>query len=204
MSSSQKTTAIVLAAGRSQRMGSPKPLLQVEDANGNSVTVLERVIAMCGALDFKVRVVLGYHANAIRNQVSFTGAEVLVNPDPGRGQTSSIQAGLTGVPGPICLFPVDHALIMPTTLQQLQKAFLHRKTGTEIVLPTVAGRRGHPVLVSALVTRELAQLSVTAPAYQVMRRDPARVLELPCDDLAAIEDFDTPEQFTRLRERLHG
>ena len=79
---------IILAAGASSRMGTPKALL---DYRGE--TFLDRLIRVLGAVCDPVIVVLGYHAEQIRAGVNGR-VQFVVNPTPTRGQLSSLQTGL--------------------------------------------------------------------------------------------------------------
>jgi len=79
---------IILAAGASSRMGTPKALLDYRGA-----TFVRRLFRVLGETCQPVMVVLGYHADVIRQQVPLT-ATIVVNPDPSRGQLSSLQTAL--------------------------------------------------------------------------------------------------------------
>ena len=95
---------IILAAGASSRMGTPKALL---DYRGE--TFVGRLVRVLGACCKPVIVVLGYHADAIRQQVPAT-ANIVINPDPSRGQLSSLQTGLAELPADadgFAFIPVD-------------------------------------------------------------------------------------------------
>jgi molybdenum cofactor cytidylyltransferase len=97
------TSALILAAGSSRRMGSPKQLLLF-----NGMPLLELVLAkVCASRVDDVLVVLGAAADEIQRQVNFGRAEVLINPDHASGMASSLRAGLLALPE-----RVDRALIV--------------------------------------------------------------------------------------------
>jgi len=86
--SSEVIAAVILAAGASRRMGSPKALLEYQGQ-----TFLNRLIRVLGEVCDPVIAVLGYHAEIIRAQ-AIGSVQFVVNPDPDRGQLSSLQTGL--------------------------------------------------------------------------------------------------------------
>ena len=83
---------IILAAGASSRMGSPKALL---DYRGESF--IGRLVRVISSVCDPVIVVLGYHADAIRPAIK-GAASTVINPAPERGQISSLQIALAALP----------------------------------------------------------------------------------------------------------
>jgi molybdenum cofactor cytidylyltransferase len=73
-----------------------------------------------------------------------------------------------------------------------------REKHQRIVVPTHAGRRGHPVLFARAVFDELLTAPNDEGARAVVRKDPTRVLAVPVDDPAVLEDFNTPEDYKQL------
>ena len=135
--------AVILAAGASRRMGSPKALLEFQGE-----TFLNRLIRVLGNISAPVIVVLGHHAETIRAQTT-VAARFVVNPDPERGQLSSLQTGLAEVPQNVEGFlftPVDSPAVEENTLQQLIARFQTRPPETQFVIPRYQGKRGHPVV----------------------------------------------------------
>jgi molybdenum cofactor cytidylyltransferase len=68
------------------------------------------------------------------------------------------------------------------------------------VLPTFEGRRGHPVLFSSEVVEEILALPPSLGANIVVRKNPARIVEVPVSSPGILVDIDTPGQFEKLRE----
>jgi len=180
---------VVLAAGRSSRMGFPKALAEVAGE-----LALARVLRLARAQRLPVRVVLGFHAEAIRARVPLDEREVVVNPAPERGQSSSLRVGAAALPegSALALWPVDHAHVAEATFATLLAAFRARERGVALVVPSHAGRRGHPLLGDGAVRREFAALRDDEPGHVVLRRDPKRVLHVVVDDPAVVADFDAP------------
>lgn len=192
MSEPPKIAALVLAAGRSERMQYPKTLLIF-----GKETVVDRVIRVCAEGGCEpVIVVLGSEEERIRVNASLGGARIVSHPDFARGRTSSIQAGLHALPedaAAFLLFPVDHALVESATIAALLAAY--RESGRPIVIPTSAGHRGHPILCDRTVAEELLALAPDAPAHEVVKRDPGRVHDVAVEDEEVLRDLDTPADY---------
>lgn len=182
-------TPIILAAGESRRMGTPKALL---DFDGK--TCLEIVLDTCRrSRAASPIVVLGFREADIRPYVP-PGIIVIVNRAYQLGQTSSLKAGLGGLPQEsegILLLPVDCPLVRPATIDALLLAT------RPIVLPVYEGKRGHPALFQRRVVSELLALADEQPAHDVVRRDAARVAELSVDDPGVVLRLNTPEEYER-------
>jgi molybdenum cofactor cytidylyltransferase len=191
--------AVILAAGRSSRMGSPKALLPMDDE-----PLLARIVHLCVAQSLHPTiVVLGFHAERIRAQVDLGEAVVVVNEFAERGQTSSLQRGLQEVKEnqPVCLLPVDHGLIREATLAHLLQVYRELEQ-PEAVLPSYAGRRGHPAILAPRVVAQLRDLAEEEPAHHVIRRLGSSLTHVVCDDPAVVRDLDTPADHRRfLRNR---
>ncbi len=185
---------VVLAAGRSSRMGSPKSLIDLAGEHA-----LARVIRLAREESLHVVVVLGHDGDRVRAAVDLRAVEVVDNPDPQRGMSSSMRCGAAALPiaAPLVLWPVDHARVSGATLATLHAAFRARPPGMELVVPRYGGRRGHPLFASAVAAAEFRALAVDAPGHQVVRRDPSRVLDVTVDDRMVVDDFDRPEDLTR-------
>lgn len=184
----------VLAAGRSERMGSPKPLIRLDGEHA-----LSRVLRLAREAELPALVVLGFHADRVREGVDLRGVDVVVNPDPAAGQSSSVRCAARAAAAgrALVLWPVDHARVTAETLACLVAAWRQRPPGVELVVPSFAGRRGHPAFLSSLAVGELRDLPDGTPAHAVVRRDPARVLHVAVDDPMVVADFDTPEDLRR-------
>jgi molybdenum cofactor cytidylyltransferase len=181
---------IILAAGASSRMGTPKALL---DYRGE--TFLDRLIRVLGTVCDPVIVALGYHADEIRAKTR--PAKFVVNPDPSRGQLSSLQSALAAVPDDaegFLFLPVDCPAPEPETIRQIVDAF--HSTNSLLVIPRHEGRRGHPVCASRALLAEFLALPPTAQAKEVVRRHPAHYLET--SDPGVLSDIDDPESYRAL------
>jgi len=190
---------IILAAGASSRMGTPKALL---DYRGE--TFVGRLVRVLGTSCNPVIVVLGYHTDVIRQQVPAT-ATIVINPDPDRGQLSSLQTGLAALPteaGGFAFIPVDSPAVLEDTVAKLAAAFERRAPSTLFVITRQAGKRGHPVMATRSIAAELLALPSTAEAREVVHAHVDRTEYVDVDDPGIFTDVDDPEAYRLLKERL--
>lgn len=183
---------IILAAGASSRMGRPKALL---DYQGE--TFLARLVRLLSAACDSVIVVLGHHADSLRPHVS-PRARIEINPDPGRGQLSSLQTALRTLPAAATGFafvPVDCPAVTEETIERLARAFARRDPATLFVIPRNGGQRGHPVFAAAALIPEFLALPPTAEARQIVHRYVPRTEYVDVDDAGIFADIDTPEAY---------
>lgn len=183
--------AIILSAGKSERMGSPKALLQYR---GQSflATILA---AIASARMAPVIVVAGHHYDAISKE--FPGVQIAFNPDYEQGMSTSVQAGIRALPVGLdgaAVFLVDHPMVDRQTID----ALVARLAPGRIVVPVHDGRRGHPVLFAAELFDEILGLKSDQGLNTVVRRQPERVIEVFVENAGVLRDIDTPEQFARL------
>jgi molybdenum cofactor cytidylyltransferase len=181
------TGAVVLAAGASTRMGSPKALL----TTAAGTTFLQAILATLREAGVEsVRVVVAPGAG--------TDATHVINPEPARGMLSSVQCGLRALPEPcdaVLLWPVDHPLVRVSTVAAMLDAF--RSGDPPVVVPTHDGRRGHPVLFARRLVPELLAADPALGARAVVHAHADR-LELTVEDRGVLADVDTREDYRRL------
>ncbi len=188
-------SGIILAAGASQRMGTPKALL---DLHGETfVARLTRVLAPhCDS----ITVVLGNHVDQIRPHVP-NRARIVVNPDPDRGQLSSLQAALAELApnaSGIAFIPVDCPAVNEETVARLASAFERRTPETLFVIPRMGNKRGHPVFAARSVAEELLALAPTDKASEIVHRHVPLTQYVDVTDPGIFADIDTPEAYQRL------
>jgi CTP:molybdopterin cytidylyltransferase MocA len=145
MTITPKIAAIILAAGRSSRMGALKPLLPL----GNSTFVEEAAqrFMLAGIRD--IHVVVGHRHEEITPILDRLGFRWVLNPDHDRGMLSSVLAGVGSLPTHVDAFfllPVDIPLVKPRTIEALLNA--HQQKGALVTYPRFMGRRGHPPLIA--------------------------------------------------------
>ena len=191
--------AVILAAGESSRMGSPKALLTFQGR-----PFLEHLIQITQHPRVGPRrIVLGANAEGISSQLKLDPAMVVVNPDWKLGQLSSIHAALRSLPAGttdgVMLCLVDHPLITTHLVGELIESFY--KSGKPIVLPTYKGRRGHPVIFSNALYRELLAAPPETGARAVVWAHAADLLEVPTVEEGVVLNLNDPVALHRALEK---
>jgi len=187
-------SGIVLAGGRSRRMGRAKALL---DADGR--TFLERVLIALrsGGCDELV-VVLNSEDPIIDDIVA--KARAIATPGAGAGteQIESLRVGLRSLSQSAkaaVVLPVDHPRVKPATVAALISAF--RASGAPVVRPTYHGKAGHPVLFSSAVFEELLDGELVEGARSVVRGHADQRVDVEVEDRGVAIDIDTPSEYER-------
>jgi molybdenum cofactor cytidylyltransferase len=198
VTSEPKIAAIVLAAGRSTRMGGPNKLLA--DIGGKPM--VRRVVeAALASRARPILVVTGHQADGVQAALAGLDVTFVDNPDYAAGLSSSLKAGIGAVPG-----DCDGALVVLGDMPQLAGAHLDRLIAAfaaepvaTIVLPTHAGRRGNPVLWPSDRFAEMRHLDGDAGAKRLLAVHADRVCELDLGTDAIFADIDTPAALAELR-----
>ena len=188
-------SGIILAAGESRRMGSPKALLRSQGK-----TFIERIcVAFLTAGVDELIVVLGAHADKLHQAIpAHPRLRTVVNPRYFQGQLSSLMTGIGALASDseaAIVNLVDHPLITAETVKALISSF--RADPLPILIAAYNGKRGHPVLFASQVYGEILAAPLDQGAKVVVRNDPSRVRELPLDDPGILADIDTPEDYRR-------
>jgi molybdenum cofactor cytidylyltransferase len=190
------TAALILAAGESRRMGSPKALLQYREE-----TFLDTLIGLLAARCPEVIVVLGAGAEAIR-AAAVRPARFVVNPNWPAGMTTSLQWGLRAVPAQaegVLFTLVDHPAVSPASLDALIKNTAGNGCAT-IRVPRYQGRRGHPIWFSKELIPEFLALPETGAARDVVRSHAAGTEYVDTNDPGILADIDDAEAYRKLTE----
>lgn len=193
---------IVLAAGESTRMGSPKALLPDETGRAFVIRVLH---TFCAAGISDVTIVTGsLHERIVAAVAADAPNRALIrfarNPDPGRGQLSSLLRGLETADSPgvaaMLVTPVDVPFVKPATVRTVIDVF--ERTLAPVVRPVRGDRHGHPVLFAKRLFSELRDADPALGAKAVVRRHASSVLNVEVDDEGALFDVDTPDEYERV------
>jgi molybdenum cofactor cytidylyltransferase len=189
--------AVILAAGRSSRMGRPKAQLRyvpTDDTFGGHLIRTARE----ARLD-PIFVVLADRSTALSAEVERHGATTLLNEAPDRGQLSSILVGLDAADAAgasaVMIMPVDVPLLSPAVLEAVLAA--SAAEDAQIVRATHGGQHGHPVLFKRSVFDELRAADPSIGARAVVRANPARVRDVEVNEPGVTLDIDTPEDYRR-------
>ena len=190
---------IVLAAGRSSRMGRAKATLPVDGAH-TFLTRIVRTFLDAGVDD--VIVVVGHDADAIAASFSESGlpARFVVNRDYDRGQLSSLLAGLNAIDRPgvaaVLVTLVDVPLVTAATVRTVVDTY--RRTRAPIVRPTSGDRHGHPLLIDRSVFGALRSADLSTGAKPVVRAHATAAGDIAIADEGAFADIDTVDDYRRL------
>jgi len=198
--------ALVLAAGKSSRMGRTKALLSV---GSSGETFLHRIIRVLreGGADAVV-VVIGGDAAAVRSSLPLDDAQIsaVENPRYEEGQLSSLLVGLAAVEQrydnveAVMMTLVDLPLISAATVRAVRDTFL-ANPGAPLVRPRRGGRYGHPVIFNRSIFGELRGADPSMGAKPVVHAHAAEEVNVDVDDEGAFIDIDTPEDYERFIER---
>jgi molybdenum cofactor cytidylyltransferase len=191
---SLKVLGVVPAAGRSTRMGSPKPLL---DADGP--TFLARVVGILREGGAST-VVVGVRESPgpVAAEARGAGARLVVPDDVEAGPIATVQAALRMVEDAdaLLLHPVDHPLVEPETVRTLIRT-ARESPEAGVVVPAVGEETGHPVLFRSALFPELLEPDLEEGARTVVRRDRDRVLEVQVNDPGVLADLNTLGDYRR-------
>ena len=195
--------AIVLAAGKSSRMGRSKAALPL--AGGD--TFITRIVRTFKAASVEdVVVVVGHDAKAVVDAFAASDLEArfVENPDYEQGQLSSLLAGLRVVDRPgvvaVLLTLVDVPLVGSSTIRAVVDRY--QETHARVVRPVRGDQHGHPVLIDRALFDALRKADPATGAKAVIRANVSAAGDVAVDDDGAFADADTPEDYERLREQM--
>jgi molybdenum cofactor cytidylyltransferase len=194
--------AIVLAAGKSSRMGRTKALLPLGSTGETFLSQIIRVLRE-GSIDAIV-VVVGSDAAAVRaslprDDVAISAVE---NPRYEEGQLSSLLVGLAAVEQrhdnveAVMVTLVDVPLISAATVRAVRETFAANPRAP-LVRPRRGSRYGHPVVFNRSIFGELRRADPSKGAKPVVHAHAAEEVDVDVDDEGAIIDIDTPEDYDR-------
>jgi len=192
--------AILLAAGRSRRMGAFKPLLPFGDQ-----TVIERCIGnLLGTGVSDIIVVVGHREDEVRAHLKHSEVRFASNPDTDSEMSVSIARGLEQVTEntkAVIVALVDHPAVSSKTIGILIDEW---KRGATLIRPEHQGRGGHPVLIDLVYRDELLNLNAQRglrALFDAHRNDMHRI---PVECPYVARDMDTWEDYRRLHEEVLG
>ncbi len=189
------TSAVILAAGTSTRMGTVKQLLKLDGR-----PLLQHVLDSVRASGVKeIILVLGFSAEAIRREIEVENVRVVVNQNYQRGMGTSLRAGLSAVDqqaeGALIVL-ADQPFVRPATLDHLIAE--HQRSKPQIVIPTYRGFRGNPVLLDRSVFPEVMALDADMGCRAIFGDHPNGILKVPVDDVGILLDIDRKSDFDAL------
>jgi len=202
---------VILAAGASSRMGTDKALLPWPPQSTRMLpqaglvtggTLLSAAIEALGHYCDMVIVVGGSNENVIRPVAYSCGAFFARNPDPDRGQFSSLQTGVHEVVNrgrdAAMITLVDRPPPKGATLAKLVDAFQRRDHSRWTVVPEFEGKHGHPILIGPEMIEIFITSPVTSNAREIEHANQKRIVYVPLDDSRVTMNINTPEDYARL------
>ncbi len=199
--------AVILAAGESTRMGTDKALLSwppiaPTGSPPTGQTFLSAAIQALAPFSETVIVVVGKNEDNLTPVIYANGASLVQNPDPDRGQFSSLQLGLREVLShgrdAAMITLVDRPPASATTLKTLCTAFTQAASNVWAVVPEYNGKHGHPFLVAREMIEAFLKAPPTATARDIEHQNLQHVAYVVVDDPLVTMNIDTPEQYAAL------
>ncbi|MBV8476462.1 MAG: nucleotidyltransferase family protein [Acidobacteria bacterium] len=198
---------VILAAGESTRMGSDKALLpwppaSVGVAPGRDTFLsssIRSLLEFCGL----VLVVAGKNDGRLEPAIYASNASLVRNPDPERGQFSSLQAGLQEVLNrgrdSAIVTLVDRPPVRSATLAALRDAYIAAPREIWAVVPDYEGKHGHPFIAGRELIHRFLEAPASSNAREIEHQHQAHIAYLRVDDPFAVANIDTPEDYSCLR-----
>jgi molybdenum cofactor cytidylyltransferase len=196
--SPRKIAALLLAAGRSTRMGGPNKLL--EDLHGKPI-VRHAAEALAASGASPVVAVTGHEGERVASALAGLDIERVHNPDYAEGLSTSLKVGLAALPpesDAVAVALGDMPDVTGALIDRLVAA-LDPARGALIAVPTREGRRGNPVVWSRRFFDDLSRIEGDTGARHLIGLHNEAVVEVPVDDEAAFHDIDTPEALQSAR-----
>jgi molybdenum cofactor cytidylyltransferase len=195
-------TAVVLAAGQSTRMGTPKLLLPWGDTTILGATIRQ----VQGTTVEQIILVSGAYRESVEAVAAAQGVTALYNPDYAQGEIlSSLQVAVRWLQSnqPTCaglLVLLGDLPFLPTAVLE---TILHtfRTRPAPLVAPVYAGQKGHPVLISQSLWGELLALPPHGAPRDLFKRHHHDTLTVPVATDLILRDIDTPADYEQWRPR---
>jgi len=199
----RRIAAIILAAGSSTRMGGLNKL--TAEIAGRALVRIAAEEALASRAR-PVVVVTGHERERVEAALKGLNVQCVHNPNYAAGLSTSLTAGLAALPSEIdgaivCLG--DMPQVRASLIDQLIAAF-DPERGALVVVPSIEGRRGNPVVWSRRFFPELLALDGDVGARHLIGRYPEAVVEVPVTDKAVLIDLDTPEALIAVRAEIEG
>jgi molybdenum cofactor cytidylyltransferase len=203
MVAGQRIAAVILAAGRSTRMGGPNKL--TAEIAGRPLIRIAAEEALASRAR-PVVVVTGHERERVEAALMGLNVQCVHNPDYAAGLSTSLKVGLAALPP-----EVDGAIVCLGDMPQVHASLIDRliaafdpERGALVVVPSIEGKRGNPVVWSRRFFPELMALDGDVGARHLIGHYPEAVVEVPVTDRAALIDVDTPEALIAVKAEIEG
>lgn len=207
MSDDTSFCGIILAAGASSRMGCEKALLPWPPTSPANQTLLSAAVLALRPFAPMIIVVVGNNADRLAPAIKASGAILIRNPAPERGQFSSLQTGLSAAVDSGCraamITPVDCPPLSSASLERLCAAYEQAAArGMWAVAPEQDGRRGHPLIAGRPLIDAFLDAPLTSNAREVKHQYENRFEFVSVPDPFLRTDLNTPEEFDRAIKQM--
>lgn len=190
-----RTSAIILAAGSSTRMGTAKQLLRLDGR-----PLLQHVLDNVRACDVgEIILVLGASAEVIRGEIEVHNARIVMNENYREGMGTSLKTGLSAVnpdAEAALIILADQPFVRPQTINRLISE--HVRSKAQIVIPLYRGFRGNPVLLDRAVFPEVMALGGDIGCRAIFGDHLEGIVKVPVDDVGILLDIDRKSDFAAL------
>jgi molybdenum cofactor cytidylyltransferase len=199
---SNDVVAILLAAGRSERMGAFKPLLPF-----GAKTVIEACIEYLrlGGIETVIVVIgQGSLAEELRQHLKNSQVIFAINPDPASEMSASIACGVRELPEStkaVVITPADHPAVPAEVVSMLIDEW---RTGARLVMPTNAGRGGHPVVIDMAFLDQLLTLDASSGLKAFFDAHREQLTRVTVDSNYIARDMDTWDDYRALHQEVFG
>jgi molybdenum cofactor cytidylyltransferase len=197
----RRIAAVVLAAGRSTRMGAVNKMLA--EIGGKPLVRIAAEQALASRAK-PVIVVTGHEREQVERALDGLPLRFVHNPDYAEGLGTSLKAGIAAVPD-----DCDGAIVCLGDMPQVDSALIDKllaafdpERGALVVIPSIDGRRGNPVVWSRRFFNELMTIEGDIGARHLIGQYAEAVIEVPVAGAAALTDVDTPESLSAVKAEI--
>jgi molybdenum cofactor cytidylyltransferase len=197
----RRVAAVLLAAGRSTRMGAVNKMLA--EIGGKSLVRIAAEQAVASRAQ-PVIVVTGHERERVEAALKGLPVRLVHNPNFSEGLGTSLKAGIASVPQ-----EVDAAIVCLADMPQVDAALIDRliaafdpERGALVVVPSIDGRRGNPVVWSRRFFHDLMSIQGDVGARHLIGNYAEAVVEVPVSGDAALTDVDTPESLSAVKAEI--
>jgi molybdenum cofactor cytidylyltransferase len=199
----RRVAALVLAAGRSTRMGAVNKL--IAEIGGKPLVRIAAEQALASRAS-PVIVVTGHQREQVEAALEGLPVHLVHNPDYAEGLGTSLRSGIAAVPA-----AADAAIVCLGDMPQVNAALIDKliagfdpERGALVVVPSIEGRRGNPVLWSRRFFPDLMQIQGDIGARHLIGNYTEAVVEVPLAGEGALTDVDTPEALSAVKAELES
>lgn len=190
----KKVSCMILAAGKSTRMGQQKLLMPFEGK-----TMIRSIVEKSlNSNSDQTLVVIGSHKEELTNELAEYSVNLVENTKFEEGMLSSIQVGFVALHSEfeaVIVLLGDQPMVSEEVINRLISVF--QKTAKGLIIPTFNGKRGHPVLISSKYQRSIQLLNPEIGLRDLFLKNSQDILEIEVPTNEVLKDIDTPEDYQR-------